>query len=179
MADEGTKKRIGREFFARYSVRELSAQTDFWLNAQGRLTEPLVLHDGGKHYEPISWEDAFALIAGKLNGLALPNEAVFYTSGRTSNEAAFLYQLFVRLFGTNNLPDCSNMCHESTSVALGQAIGLGKATVRLEDFEKTDLVIVVGQNPGTNAPRMMSSLAAAKAAGAKMIAINPLAEAGS
>ena len=178
MADEATKKRIGREFFARYSVRELSEQTDFWLNEQGRLIEPLILRDGSEHYEAISWEDAFTHIAAGLNGLASPNEAVFYTSGRTSNEAAFLFQLFVRQFGTNNLPDCSNMCHESTSVALGRAIGLGKATVRLEDFEKTELVIVIGQNPGTNAPRMMSSLAAAKAAGAKMIAINPLPEAG-
>lgn len=178
MADEGTTKRIGADFFAQYSVEELSRQTDFWWNDQGRLTEPLVLREGGKHYEAIAWDEAFELVAGKLNSLASPNEAVFYTSGRTSNEAAFLYQLFVRQFGTNNLPDCSNMCHESTSVALNESIGLGKATIRLEDFEKTDLVIVIGQNPGTNAPRMLTSLAAAKAAGAKMIAINPLPEAG-
>lgn len=178
MADEATTKRIGREFFAAYSVDELSLQTDHWLNDQGRLTEPLVLKEGGTHYESLSWEDAFELIAAKLNSLNSPDEAVFYTSGRTSNEAAFLYQLFVRQFGTNNLPDCSNMCHESTSVALAESIGLGKATIRLNDFEKTDLVIVIGQNPGTNAPRMLTSLAAAKAAGAKMIAINPLPEAG-
>ncbi len=136
------------------------------------------MREGSRHYEPISWENAFETIGGKLNSLASPDEAVFYTSGRTSNEAAFLYQLFVRQFGTNNLPDCSNMCHESTSVALTESIGLGKATVRMEDLENTDLIIVIGQNPGTNAPRMMTSLAAAKKNGAKMIAINPLPEAG-
>ena len=178
MADEATKKRIGADFFATHSVNELRAMPDRWLNDQGRITEPLVLREGGTHYEPITWEAAFELIASTLNSLATPDEAIFYTSGRTSNEAAFLYQLFVRQFGTNNLPDCSNMCHESTSVALAESIGLGKATIRLGDFEKTDLVIVIGQNPGTNAPRMLTSLAAAKAAGAKMIAINPLPEAG-
>ena len=178
MADEATKKRIGAEFFAQHSIDELLQKPERWLNDQGRITEPLMLREGGTHYEPISWEAAFELIAAKLNALTSPDEAIFYTSGRTSNEAAFLYQLFVRQFGTNNLPDCSNMCHESTSVALGESIGLGKATIRLGDFEKTDLVIVIGQNPGTNAPRMLTSLAAAKAAGAKMIAINPLPEAG-
>lgn len=178
LADEGTKKKIGAEFFAEHSVADLAARGDFWLNNQGRLAEPLILREGGTHYEPISWEDAIRTIAGKLNSVESPDEAVFYTSGRTSNEAAFLYQLFVRQFGTNNLPDCSNMCHESTSVALNDSIGLGKATITLEDFEKTDLVIVIGQNPGTNSPRMLSSLAAAKAAGAKMIAINPLKEVG-
>lgn len=178
MADEGTTKRIGTEFFASHSVDELSRQSDKWINDQGRLTEPLVLKEGGTHYEPISWKAAFELIASRLNSLGSPDEAIFYTSGRTSNEAAFVYQLFVRQFGTNNLPDCSNMCHESTSVALAESIGLGKATIRLEDFEKTDLVIVIGQNPGTNAPRMLTSLAAAKANGARMIAINPLPEAG-
>jgi molybdopterin-dependent oxidoreductase alpha subunit len=178
MADEATTKHIGADFFAKYSVNELTQETDFWLNDQGRLTEPLILREGSDHYESIAWSGAFELIAAKLNSLASPSEAVFYTSGRTSNEAAFLYQLFVRQFGTNNLPDCSNMCHESTSVALAESIGQGKATIRLEDFEKTDLVIVIGQNPGTNAPRMLTSLAAAKAAGAKMIAINPLPEAG-
>ncbi len=178
LADEGTKKKIGAEFFAEHSVAELAAREDFWLNNQGRLTEPLILREGDTHYRPIEWDDAIQLVAAKLNSLSSPDEAVFYTSGRTSNEAAFLYQLFVRQFGTNNLPDCSNMCHESTSVALNESIGLGKATIRLEDFEKTDLVIVIGQNPGTNSPRMLSSLAAAKAAGAKMIAINPLKEVG-
>jgi molybdopterin-dependent oxidoreductase alpha subunit len=178
LADEGTTKRIGAEFFAKYSLAELAAKEDFWLNDQGRLTEPVVIREGSDHFVPVSWDEAFEIIASELNSLASPDEAVFYTSGRTSNEAAFLYQLFVRQFGTNNLPDCSNMCHESTSVALAESIGLGKATIRLDDFEKTDLVIVVGQNPGTNAPRMLTSLAAAKAAGAKMIAINPLPEAG-
>jgi len=178
LSDEATKTKIRREFFAEHSVEELAAESDFWLNDQGRLTEPVILREGGTHYEPIGWDEAIGLVAEKLNSLASPDEAVFYTSGRTSNEAAFLYQLFVRKFGTNNLPDCSNMCHESTSVALAESIGLGKATIRLEDFEKTDLVIVIGQNPGTNAPRMLSSLAAAKKAGAKMIAINPLAEVG-
>ncbi len=178
LADEGTTKRITPEFFAQHSIAELSERDDYWLNSQGRLTEPVVLRKGSTHYEPISWDDAFGIIAGELNSLASPDEAIFYTSGRTSNEAAFLYQLFVRQFGTNNLPDCSNMCHESSGVALSESIGLGKATVRLSDFNETDLVIVIGQNPGTNAPRMMSSLQDAKRAGAKMIAINPLPEAG-
>ncbi|MEQ1921984.1 MAG: FdhF/YdeP family oxidoreductase [Pyrinomonadaceae bacterium] len=178
LADEGTKKRITAEFFAKYSVDELREKDDFWLNEQGRLTEPMILRSGGTHYEPISWDEAFSVIAHELNSLASPDEAVFYTSGRTSNEAAFLYQLFVRQFGTNNLPDCSNMCHESSGVALTESIGIGKATVRLSDFNETDLVIVIGQNPGTNAPRMMSSLQDAKRNGAKMIAINPLPEAG-
>jgi molybdopterin-dependent oxidoreductase alpha subunit len=178
LADEGTRKRIKPDLFAQHSLADLAEQDDYWLNAQGRLTEPMILRKGATHYEPISWNEAFEVIAGELNGLASPDEAIFYTSGRTSNEAAFLYQLFVRHFGTNNLPDCSNMCHESTSVALNESIGLGKATVRLSDFNETNLVIVIGQNPGTNAPRMMSSLQDAKVAGAKMIAINPLAEAG-
>ncbi len=178
MADEGTKLKIGADFFAEYSVVRLSEFDDQWLNAQGRLTEPLVFERGETNYRPISWEAAFEMIAAELNSLDSPDEAVFYTSGRTSNEAAFLYQLFARQFGTNNLPDCSNMCHESSGVALSESIGLGKASVRLSDFNETDLVIVIGQNPGTNAPRMMSSLQDAKRAGAKMIAINPLPEAG-
>jgi molybdopterin-dependent oxidoreductase alpha subunit len=178
LADEGTTKRITADFFARYSIEDLWQKDDFWINAQGRLTEPVVLRKGSTHYEPISWQDAFDLISSELNSLASPNEAIFYTSGRVSNEAAFLYQLFVRQFGTNNLPDCSNMCHESTSLALAESIGLGKATIRLEDFEKTDLVIIMGQNPGTNAPRMMSWLQNAKDAGAKILALNPLPEAG-
>ena len=178
MADEATSKKITPDFFAKYSVAELAEKDDFWLNSQGRLTEPVVLRENSSHYESISWDDAFELIAGELHALDSPDEAVFYTSGRTSNEAAFLYQLFVRQFGTNNLPDCSNMCHESSGIALTESIGLGKATVRLSDFKKTDLVIVIGQNPGTNAPRMMSSLQDAKRAGAKMLAINPLPEAG-
>jgi molybdopterin-dependent oxidoreductase alpha subunit len=178
LADEGTKERITPEFFARYSVAELSEQTDHWLNQQGRLTEPMFLPDGATHYEPVSWEKAFQILAAELNSLASPDEAVFYTSGRTSNEAAFLYQLFARQFGTNNMPDCSNMCHESTSFALNESIGLGKASVRLEDLENTDLIIIIGQNPGTNAPRMMNSLQEAKRNGARIIAINPMPEAG-
>ncbi|HEY0429292.1 MAG TPA: FdhF/YdeP family oxidoreductase [Pyrinomonadaceae bacterium] len=178
MADEGTSERAAPELFARYSVAELSEQTDQWLNRQGRLTHPMFLAAGATHYEPISWENAFQILADELNSLASPDEAVFYTSGRTSNEAAFLYQLFARQFGTNNMPDCSNMCHESTSVALSEQIGLGKASVRLEDLENTDLIIIIGQNPGTNAPRMMNSLQQAKRNGARIIAINPLPEAG-
>jgi molybdopterin-dependent oxidoreductase alpha subunit len=178
LADEGMSKKITADLFAKYSLEELSEKDDYWLNSQGRLTEPMVARKGSTHYEPISWADAFRLIASELNSLGSPDEAIFYTSGRTSNEAAFLYQLFVRQFGTNNLPDCSNMCHESSGTALTESIGLGKASIRMEDFDKTDLVIVIGQNPGSNAPRMMSSLQDAKRAGAKMIAINPLPEAG-
>ncbi len=178
LADEGTKKYVTPKFFAKYSVAELSAKSDFWLNKQGRIASPMILREGATHYTSITWEELFKVVSQELNSLSSPNEAIFYTSGRTSNEAAFLYQLFVRQFGTNNLPDCSNMCHESTSVALTESIGLGKASIRLEDFEKTDLVIVIGQNPGTNAPRMLSSLQTAKKNGAKMIAINPLPEAG-
>ena len=178
LADEAMSKKIETSFWREHDVEELSQKEDHWLNAQGRLTEPVLRRRGATHYEPISWEDAFSLIAGELNALDSPDEAVFYTSGRTSNEAAFLYQLFVRQFGTNNLPDCSNMCHESSGVALTESIGLGKTSLRLADFENTDLVIIIGQNPGTTAPRMMTSLEAAKRAGAKMIAINPLPEAG-
>src|SRR5688572_33184627 len=178
VADEATTKRVTPEFFQQWSVADLALQSDQWLGAQGRITHPMVLARGATHYEPISWDDAFELLAGELNSLNYPDQAIFYTSGRTSNEAAFLYQLFVRQFGTNNLPDCSNMCHESSGIALNESIGLGKASVRLSDFDKTDLVIVIGQNPGTNAPRMMSSLQDAKRGGAKMIAINPLPEAG-
>jgi molybdopterin-dependent oxidoreductase alpha subunit len=178
LADEAMSKAIETSFWREHDVEELSQKEDYWLNAQGRLTEPVVRRRGATHYEPLSWQEAFQLIAHELNSLDSANEAVFYTSGRTSNEAAFLYQLFVRQFGTNNLPDCSNMCHESSGVALTESIGLGKTSVRLADFENTDLVIVIGQNPGTTAPRMMTSLEAAKRAGAKMIAINPLPEAG-
>jgi molybdopterin-dependent oxidoreductase alpha subunit len=178
LADEGTKKRIETDFWLEHTIADLASHDDRWLNEQGRLTEPVVKRKGSDRYEPISWNEAFKLIAHDLNSLASPDEAIFYTSGRTSNEAAFLYQLFVRQFGTNNLPDCSNMCHESSGIALSESIGLGKASIRLSDFHETDLVIVIGQNPGTNAPRMMTSLEDAKRAGAKMIAINPLPEAG-
>ena len=178
VADEATRKRITPEFFAKWSVRELAGQTDLWLNQQGRLTQPMVLPEGAQHYEPIQWEDAFALIAQELNLLESPDEAIFYTSGRTSNEAAFLYQLFVRQFGTNNLPDCSNMCHESSGTAMKEALGFGKGTVTLEDFDLCDSIFVIGQNPGTNHPRMLTTLLNAKRRGCKIVHINPLPEVG-
>ncbi len=178
IADEATTKKVTPEFFAEFTIEELSKQSDQWLNAQGRITEPMFLGENAANYEPISWEKAFEVLAEELNSLESPDEAIFYTSGRTSNETAFLYQLFARQFGTNNLPDCSNMCHESSGSALSESIGLGKASIRLEDLEDTDLIIIIGQNPGTCAPRMMSSLEAAKQKGAKIIAVNPLPEAG-
>jgi molybdopterin-dependent oxidoreductase alpha subunit len=178
VAEEATKRRIGPEFFAEHSVESLRTKTDYWLGQQGRLTEPMVLKPGATHYTPISWDAAFTLVAEELNALSSPDEAIFYTSGRTSNEAAFLYQLLVRSFGTNNLPDCSNMCHESSGAALNETIGIGKGSVSIKDFELADLIVVVGQNPGTNHPRMLSALEDAKKNGAKIIAVNPLPEAG-
>ena len=178
VADEATTKRVTPEFFRRWSVSEPSRQSDMWLNDQGRLTHPMLLRPASDHYEPVSWDEAFKLIAGELNALATPDEAVFYTSGRTSNEAAFLYQLFVRQFGTNNLPDCSNMCHESSGSALSETIGVGKGTVTLDDFAEADAIFVIGQNPGTNHPRMLSTLQAAKRRGCRIVHINPLPEAG-
>ncbi len=178
VAYEADDRRITREFFARYSVGELAAQSDYWMGQQGRLTEPMVLRKGSEHYEPISWAEAFEMVGGILKGLGSPDEAIFYTSGRTSNEAAFLYQLFVRRFGTNNLPDCSNMCHESSGVALSETIGVGKGTVTLEDVEKADVVFLVGQNPGTNHPRMLTSLQKVVRNGGQLVAINPMKEAG-
>ena len=178
VAEEATLRRVGPAFFAAHPVDELAGRTDYWLGQQGRLTHPMVLRPGASHYAPISWDGAFALIAEHLTGLSTPDEAVFYTSGRTSNEAAFLYQLLVRSFGTNNLPDCSNMCHESSGAALAQTTGIGKGSVSLADFELADLIVVVGQNPGTNHPRMLAALEAAKRGGAKVVAVNPLPEAG-
>lgn len=178
IAEEASKKTIGSEFFSQNSVFELSQLSDFQLGKLGRLSEPMYLKAGGTHYEPISWNGAFELLGQKLNALEDPNEGVFYTSGRTSNEAAYLYQLFVRAFGTNNLPDCSNMCHESSGKGLSKTVGIGKGSVKLEDFYKTDLVIVIGQNPGTNHPRMLSALQKCKQNGGKIITINPLPEAG-
>ena len=178
VADEATTKRVTPEFFAEWSVADLANKSDLWLGKQGRITHPLVLHRGATHYEPISWDDAFALISAELNSLDHPDEAVFYTSGRTSNEAAFLYQLFVRQFGTNNLPDCSNMCHESSGWALTETIGAGKGTVTLEDFDHAQAIFVIGQNPGTNHPRMLTALERAKRNGCKLVHINPLPEAG-
>jgi len=176
--DEGTVKRVTPDFFKKHSVAELSERSDFWLNNQGRLTHPMFLRKGGTHYEPIGWEDAFDKLGAELNALASPDEAIFYTSGRASNEAAFLYQLFVRQYGTNNMPDCSNMCHESSGTALSETLGLGKGSVTLEDFYHTDLIMILGQNPGTNHPRMMSALERGKKNGAKIVAINPLPETG-
>ena len=178
VAEEATKRTVTPEFFARHSVAELAAQPEYWLSQQGRLTHPMVLRDGDDHYRPIGWDDAYRLIADHLHALGSPDEAVFYTSGRTSNEAAFLYQLLVRSFGTNNLPDCSNMCHESSGAALNEAIGIGKGSVSVPDVEHADLILIAGQNPGTNHPRMLSVLEKAKANGAKIIAVNPLPEAG-
>jgi len=178
VAEEATKKRASPEFFAKWSVEALSLETDYWLGQQGRLTHPMYLAAGASHYVPIRWEDAFSKIASELKSLDSPNEAIFYTSGRTSNEAAFLYQLFVRLYGTNNLPDCSNMCHESSGYALSRTIGSGKGTVSLEDFDHADCIVVIGQNPGTNHPRMLTTLQSAARRGCKIISINPLAEAG-
>ncbi|WP_067173079.1 FdhF/YdeP family oxidoreductase [Microtetraspora niveoalba] len=178
VAEEATTRRVTREFFAAHPVRELAGRTDYWLGQQGRLTEPMHKPAGADHYRPVSWDEAFAIIARELRALESPDEALFYTSGRTSNEAAFVYQLLVRRFGTNNLPDCSNMCHESSGSALNETLGIGKGTVSLADLHRADLVFVVGQNPGTNHPRMLSALEKAKRNGARIIAVNPLPEAG-
>jgi len=178
LTSEATRKRIAPEFFREHSITDLQQQSDNWLELQGRLVHPMVKHAGATHYDAIGWEEAFALIARELNALPTPNAAAFYTSGRTSNEAAFLYQLFARQFGTNNLPDCSNMCHESSGAALNESIGIGKGCVTLRDFELTDCIIIPGQNPGTNHPRMMTHLERAKKNGAKIIAINPMPEPG-
>ncbi len=178
VAEEATRQLLDRQFFAEHSVADLAGRTEFWLGKQGRITEPMVLRPGGTHYEPISWDDAFATMADHLRRLDHPDQATFYTSGKTSNEAAFVYQLFVRAFGTNNLPDCSNMCHESSGSALVDTIGIGKGSVSLEDIHQAKLILVVGQNPGTNHPRMLSALEEAKSHGARIISINPLQEAG-
>ena len=178
VAHEATRKRVTRALFARFGVEELSAKDDRWLEAQGRLTEPMWLPPGAESYEPIGWDAAFARIGEELRGLSSPDEAIFYTSGRTSNEAAFLWQLFARAFGTNNLPDCSNMCHESSGTGLTETIGEGKGTVGLEDFELCDLILVLGQNPGSNHPRMLTVLQAAKRRGCAIASVNPLRERG-
>ncbi len=178
VAEEATRDRCDPAFFAAHSLADLRTRSDFWLGGAGRLTHPMIKRPGGTHYEPIEWPAAFAEIAGQLRALASPDEAIFYTSGRTANETAFLYQLMVRSFGTNNLPDCSNLCHEPTSFALGRSIGVGKGSVQMDDFPRADLILVVGQNPGSNHPRMLTTLEDAKRAGAKIIAINPLPEAG-
>ena len=178
LAEEATTKKVTAQFFKENSVYSLSKLDDYQIGKMGRLTEPMYLPVGGTHYQPISWDNAFAKIASHLNALESPDEAAFYTSGRTSNEASFLYQLFAKEFGTNNMPDCSNMCHETSGTALKTTIGIGKGTVTLEDFYDTDLIVIIGQNPGTNAPRMLSALEKGKKNGAKIIAVNPLPEAG-
>jgi molybdopterin-dependent oxidoreductase alpha subunit len=178
VAEEATTKRLTADFFAKNSVADLSQLNDYEIGKKGRIAEPMYLAEGATHYKPISWDNAFAKIANHLNKLNSPHEAVFYTSGRTSNEAAFLYQLFVREFGTNNLPDCSNMCHESSGVALNDSVGIGKGSVKLEDFYEADVIMIIGQNPGTNHPRMLSALQKAKEAGSTIISINPLPETG-
>jgi molybdopterin-dependent oxidoreductase alpha subunit len=176
--DEATTRRVTREFFREHSISELAAKSDMWLNEQGRLTEPMVKRPGSDYYEPISWDGAFDVLAAELQGLDSPDEALFYTSGRLSNEAAFLLQLFVRAFGTNNLPDCSNMCHESSGAGLNETLGVGKGSVSLDDLHQADLVLAVGLNPGTNMPRMLSALEETKRNGGHVIAVNPLPEAG-
>src|SRR5438132_1674549 len=178
LTSEATKKQIGPEFFREHSIADLREKTDNWLELQGRLVHPMVKREGATHYEPIDWDDVFKLLARELNALPSARAAAFYTSGRTSNEAAFLYQLFARQFGTNNLPDCSNMCHESSGAALKESIGIGKGCVTLEDFEKADGIFILGQNPGTNHPRMLTTLERAKENGAKIVALNPMPEPG-
>lgn len=178
IAEEIQKKTIGAEFFSEHSVYDLSLLSDFEIGKQGRLIEPMVLKKGGDHYEPITWDKAFKLIAKEIRGLDHPDEALFYTSGRTSNEAAFLYQLFARTLGTNNLPDCSNMCHESSGIGLSETLGIGKGSVTLQDLHEAEVIMVMGQNPGTNHPRMLTALQKCKNNGGRIISVNPLPEAG-
>ena len=178
LADEATREHIGADFFTKHSVEELSQLSDYELNSLGRVVEPMVLRPNSVHYEPITWQDAFELISDELHQLKNPNEAIFYTSGRSSNEAAYLYGMFARALGTNNMPDCSNMCHESSGVALSETLGIGKGSVKLDDLYGAEVVLVVGQNPGTNHPRMLSALEKCKNNGGKIISINPLAETG-
>lgn len=178
VAHEADTRRADAAFFEAHSLAQLAAESDYWLEQQGRLTTPIVLRPGADRYAPIGYDEAFDLIAEELRALGSPDEAAFYTSGRTSNEAAFLYQLFARAFGTNNLPDCSNMCHESSSKALGPTLGIGKGTVTLADFDKADLILIAGQNPGTNHPRMLTTLLDAHKRGATVVSINPLRERG-
>jgi molybdopterin-dependent oxidoreductase alpha subunit len=178
IAEEATNMRVNPAWFAQHSIDEMGAMTDFELGKSGRITHPMYLAPGATHYAPVSWEEAFRLIAEELNDLDTPDAATFYTSGRASNEAAFLYQLFVRQFGTNNLPDCSNMCHESSGTALSETIGIGKGTTTLQDLHEADLIIMLGQNPGTNHPRQLSALKTCKDNGGRIISVNPLPETG-
>lgn len=176
LAFEATKRRVTRQFFEKYTVSELMAQSDHWLEMQGRLTEPMRYDAASDRYVPCEWDDAFAMIGRHLRSLDSPHHAEFYTSGRTSNEAAFLYSVFVREFGTNNFPDCSNMCHEPTSRGLPPSIGVGKGTIVMEDFDRAEAIFVVGQNTGTNSPRMMTNLVAARKRGVPIVAVNPMPE---
>jgi molybdopterin-dependent oxidoreductase alpha subunit len=178
VAEEGTRRRVTPRFFAEHSIPDLAERSDYWLGQQGRLTTPVYKAPGDDHYRPVTWERALAIVGDELAGLDDPDRAAFYTSGRTSNEAAFLYQLLARAFGTNNLPDCSNMCHESSGVALIETIGIGKGSVTLDDIHAAEVLVVVGQNPGTNHPRMLTALEHAKSNGARIVAINPMPEAG-
>ncbi len=178
LAEEATNEKVDRDFFAKYSVEEISQWTDYKIGKSGRVTAPMILRPGKVHYEPIGWTEAYQEIAKHLKDLDHPDQAIFYTSGRSSNEAAFLYGVFIRAFGTHNMPDCSNMCHESSGVALGETLGIGKGSVKLEDFDKAEVVLVMGQNPGTNHPRMLSALQKCKENGGKVISVNPLEEAG-
>lgn len=178
VASEATTKRLTPEIFSLHSIEEMLAQPDVWYETLGRITHPMVRRKGSRHYQPISWKDAFEMVGRTLQSLSSPNEASFYTSGRASNEAAFLYGLFARQFGTNNLPDCSNMCHESSGTGLSEVIGFGKATVRIEDFALADSIFVIGQNPGTCHPRMLTELQTAVRNGCKIVSINPLLETG-
>jgi len=177
MAEENTTRTVGPEFWAEHSIAELATRTEYWLGNQGRITHPMVIRPGDTHYSPISWTDAFELIGERIR-TTTPDRCIFYTSGRTANETAFLYQLFARSLGTNNLPDCSNMCHESSGTALKPTIGIGKGTVSLADLHEAKLIFVVGQNPGTNHPRMLLALQEAKKRGGLVVAVNPLPEAG-
>ncbi|KDU97378.1 hypothetical protein GLUCORHAEAF1_10860 [Komagataeibacter rhaeticus AF1] len=176
LAHEATKARVTREFFEKYTVTELMQKSDYWLEMQGRLTEPMRYDAESDRYVPVAWDDAFALIGQHLRALDSPHQAEFYTSGRTANETAFLYSIFVREFGTNNFPDCSNMCHEPTSRGLPPAIGIGKGTIVMGDFEHAEAIFVVGQNTGTNSPRMMTNLVEARKRGVPIVLINPMPE---
>jgi len=179
IAEEATKKRVDPAFFAKYSVEEMSQWTDYEIGKSGRITHPMYLKAGESHYTEISWEEAFQKIGDKIKSLNSPNDAVFYTSGRTSNEAAYMYQLFARQLGTNNLPDCSNMCHESSGTGLSETVGIGKGSVTLEDLHEAEVIVIMGQNPGTNHPRMLTALEKCKKNGGKIISVNPIPEAGS
>ncbi len=178
VADEAMKANVNEHFFQKHSIQDLLNRSDYWLNSQGRIAHPMIKRPQATHYESISWKDALDLVASSIKRMENPDRGVYYTSGRTSNEAAFLYQAFVRALGSNNLPDCSNMCHESSGKALSQTIGIGKGTVHLEDFEQSELILVIGQNPGTNHPRMLTALRDAKKKGARIVSINPLPETG-